>query len=48
MIIDRTKEYVTHRLEQQNKDLNNTYSDHNVILTKTDFRTNEITQNNKY
>ena len=42
MIIDETKEYATYRLDQQNQDLKNTYSYHNVILLKIDFHTETI------
>ena len=42
MIIDETKEYVTYRLDQQNQNLKKTYSNHNVILLKIDFHTENI------
>ena len=42
MIIDETKEYATYRLDQQNQDLKNTYSNHNVILLKIDFHMETI------
>ena len=42
MIIDKTKEYATYRLNQQNQGLKKTYSDHNLILQKIDFHTETI------
>ena len=42
MIIDETKEYATYRLDQQNQDLNKTYSHNNVILLKIDFQMETI------
>ena len=42
MIIHETKEYVTYSLDQQNQNLKKTYSNHNVILLKIDFHTENI------
>ena len=42
MITDKAKEYTTYRLDQQNQDLKKKYSDHNVIILKTNFHAEAI------